>query len=463
MSMEAKFSLVAQRLKQEKDIPARWAWVEPTAWSDRMLAALDNGVKGGKWFSLIDKVWHPANLAAAWNRVRKNRGGSGIDGQSVQGFEVQAEWELSRLHRQLKTGGYVPKPVKRVWIPKPGSREFRPLGVPAVRDRVLQTAVRQVIEPVFEQTFHERSYGFRPGRGCKDALRVVQGLLDEGYGWVVDADLKSYFDTIPHDRLMARVGERISDGRLLALLQAYLDQSIMEGMKEWTPENGTPQGAVISPLLANVYLNPLDHMMAGKGYQMVRYADDFVILCRSQSEAQEALALVAVWVAETGLTLHPEKTRIVSEAEDGFDFLGYRFHRGKRRPRQKSRAKIRTAIREVTKRNNGHSLDAIIAKLNGKLRGWYGYFKHCHADTFERLDGWIRRRLRTILNNRRGIRRWRFTHADHRKWPNAFFQAHGLYSLADAHAVECQPSPPRGPHRRRAGCGKSARPVRREG
>jgi len=461
--MEDDFSLVAQRLRQERDIPARWAWVEPSVWSDRMLAALDNGVKGGKWFSLIDKVWQPANLEAAWKRVRKNRGGSGIDRQSVHGFEVQAEWELSRLHHQLKTGRYVPKPVKRVWIPKPGSREKRPLGVPAVRDRVTQTAIRQMIEPIFEQTFHERSYGFRPGRGCKDALRVVQGLLDEGYGWVVDADLKSYFDTIPHDRLMARVGERISDGRLLALLQAYLNQSIMEGMKEWTPEDGTPQGAVISPLLANVYLNPLDHLMAERGYQMVRYADDFVILCRSQAEAQEALALVAVWVAEAGLTLHPEKTRIVSEAEEGFDFLGYRFHRGKRWPRQKSKAKIKTAIREVTKRNNGHSLDAIIAKLNAKLRGWYGYFKHCHVYTFKDLDGWIRRRLRTILNNRKRIRRWRFTHNDHRNWPNAFFQAHGLYSLADAHAAECQPSPRRGPHWRKAGCGKSARPVWREG
>jgi len=438
MMMETQSSVVAATPTQEEDIRARWAWVEPSVWTERMLAALESGVKGGKWFSLIDKVWHPANLQAAWQRVYSNRGGSGIDGQTVHQYHEQRQRELECLHGLLKLNQYVPKPVKRVWIPKPGNKEKRPLGIPAVRDRVVQTALRHVLEPIFEHVFNDHSYGFRPNRGCKDALRRVDSLLKAGHGWVVDADLKSYFDTIPHDQLMARVEEHVADGRVLSLLRGYLDQKVMDGLAEWTPEKGTPQGAVISPLLANLYLNPLDHLMAANGFEMVRYADDFVILCRTREEAERALAQVAAWVAAAGLTLHPVKTRIIHEAEEGFDFLGYRFVRGKHWPRQKSEDKFKDSIRETTKRNNGRSLEEIISRLNLKMRGWYGYFKHCDKYTFGILDKWIRRRLRSILNKREGRSRWKFTKQDHLRWTNSFFHARGLFSLAKTHAAECR-------------------------
>ena len=435
--MEDQSSSVAATPTQGEDIPARWVWVEPSVWSERMLAALDNGVKGGKWFSLIDKVCKKSNLEAAWQRVHANRGGSGVDGVTVHEYQARWQRELECLHDLLTRDRYVPQPVRRVMIPKPGSREKRPLGIPAVRDRVVQTALRHVLEPIFECDFAEHSYGFRPGRGCKDALRRVDSLLKAGHIWVVDADLKSYFDTIPHDRLMARVEERIADGRVLSLLRGYLKQGVMDGLKEWQPEAGTPQGAVISPLLANLYLNPLDWLMASKGWEMVRYADDFVILCRSREEAENALSTVSGWVTEAGLTLHPGKTRIVSEAE-GFEFLGYRFEKGRRWPRQKSKDKHKDAVRKETRRCNGYSLSEIIARLNPKLRGWYGYFKHCHKRIFRDHDGWVRRRLRTILNYREKRKRWKYTHADHQRWNNAFFQTHGLFSLTMAHAVECQ-------------------------
>jgi len=435
--METQSSTVAATSTQEEDTPARWAWVEPSVWSERMLAALDNGVKGGKWFSLIDKVCKKSNLEAAWQRVYANRGGSGVDGVTVHEYQTRWQREIECLHDLLTRDRYIPQPVRRVMIPKPGSREKRPLGIPAVRDRVVQTALRHVMEPIFEREFAEHSYGFRPGRGCKDALRRVDSLLKAGLTWVVDADLKSYFDTIPHGWLMARVEERIADGRVLSLLRGYLKQGVMDGMKEWQPEAGTPQGAVISPLLANLYLNPLDHLMASKGWEMVRYADDFVILCRSREEAENALLTVRGWVTEAGLTLHPEKTRIVPETE-GFEFLGYRFEKGRRWPRRKSEAKLKDAVREETRRRNGHSLDEIITRLNPKLRGWYGYFKHGYKTVFDAYDGWIRRRLRAILNQREGRSRWAYTHADHRRWNKAFFQAQGLFSLAAAHVAECQ-------------------------
>ena len=303
-----------------------------------MLATLEGGIKGGKWFSLIDKVWKLENLQSALKSVVRNRGAAGVDGETAEQYLRRSPHRLEQVQVLLKTGQYTPRPVKRVWIPKLGSKDLRPLGVPAVEDRVVQTAVRNGIEPIFEHIFAEHSYGFRPGRGAKDALRQVAQLLVAGRVWVVDADLKSYFDTIPQEKMMALVAEQIADRPLLDLIQEFLKQGVMESGKDWQPtETGTPQGAVISPLLANVYLNPLDHLMAQKGREMVRYADDFVILCGSEAEAKEVLAQLGEWVAGAGLTLHPTKTRIVNAREKGgFDFLGYHFERGHRWPRQKS-------------------------------------------------------------------------------------------------------------------------------
>lgn len=247
--------------------------VEASIWSERMLAALDNGVKGGKWFSLIDKVTRRQTLEIAWQKVAANKGSAGVDGQSIERFGYKASEYLRELREELTNGTYRPGPIKRVEIPK-GPGKTRPLGIPTVKDRIVQTALKMVVEPIFEKEFEETSYGFRPGRGCKDALRQVDRLIKEGNTHVVDADLASYFDSIPHDRLMALMEERISDGQILDLVDGYLKQQIIGKLRHWTPVGGTPQGAVISPLLSNLYLHPLDRLMRAKGYHMVRYADD---------------------------------------------------------------------------------------------------------------------------------------------------------------------------------------------
>jgi RNA-directed DNA polymerase len=415
-----------------KQPPAVKEWANRVVWTERMLEALQNGVRGGKWHTLSDKVYQAGNLFAASVSVLGNEGAAGVDHQTVKQFEERRLEELCRLAEELRTGKYQPRAVKRVWIPKPGTTEERPLGIPSVRDRVVQTALLHVLEPIFDVTFAEHSYGFRHGRGCHQALERVEALLHAGYVHVVDADLKGYFDTIPKDRLMNRVRERISDSAILRLVEQFLEQGVMDGLREWTPEKGTPQGAVISPLLANLYLNPLDHLLADAGIAMVRYADDFVILCRSRADADDALAKVKAWVEENGLTLHPSKTKIVEARTEGFDFLGYTFRGNLRLPRQKSLTKFKDTIRAKTSRTNGHSLTKTVKTLNATLHGWFGFFRHCHWTVFTTLDGWIRGRLRSILRKRAG-RCGRGRGADHQRWPNAYFADRGLYSLYKAH------------------------------
>jgi RNA-directed DNA polymerase len=405
-----------------------------------MLTALENGVKGGIWFSLIDKVYSPANLFASYTKVAANQGASGIDLVTVRGFERQLPGNLEKLAKQLRDGTFRPQEVRRVYIPKPGTNETRPLGIPTVRDRVVQGALRHVLEPIFERHFAEHSYGFRPNRGCKDALRRVDGLLKQGYRYIVDVDLKSYFDTIPHDKLSADVRKYVADSQVLGLIEAFLKADIMDGLRHWTPESGAPQGAVLSPLLSNLYLNDLDHLMAGSGYQMTRYADDLVIQCRTREEAERALAMVQIWTAERGLTLHPTKTKIVDAETDEFDFLGYRFVKHRRFPRKKSLAKFRDSIRGKTKRTVGRSLPVIIADVNRTVRGWFEYFKHSYRTEFRAQDAWVRMRLRSILRKRAG-RRGKGRGADHQRWPNAYFAKLGLFSMETAHALAVQPSP----------------------
>jgi len=439
---EGKPGEVLKEAKQPGEtLPARWDWVERSIWTERMLEALAEGVKGGVWFSLIDKVYRPGTLYAAWAKVKRNGGSAGVDHQRIKEFERDLRGEIERLAEELRTGKYRPRPIRRVYIDKPGRKEKRPLGIPCVRDRVVQAALGLVIEPIFEREFAPHSYGFRPRRGSKDALREVDRFLKAGYTHVVDADLKSYFDTIPHEPLMADIGGYIADGRVLGLIEGFLKQEILENMTHWSPEKGSPQGAVISPLLANLYLHPVDVAMAGAGYEMIRYADDFVILCRSREEAEEALAMVQRLTLERGLTLHPEKTRVVdvAVAGQGFDFLGYRFENGTRRPRNKSLKKLKDTIRSKTGRSNGHSLAVIIEDVNGTLRGWFEYFKHSHKWTFAPIDSWVRRRIRSILRGRIGLKGISRGH-DHQRWPNQFFRDHGLFSLVDAHASLLQSS-----------------------
>ena len=297
-----------------------------------------------------------------------------------------------------------------------------------------------VIEPIFERDFAKQSYGFRPGRGCKEALRRVNQLIQQGLVHVVDADLKSYFDTIPHDRLMSRLQEKIADGSVLSLIQLFLEANIMESGEAWTPTAGAPQGAVLSPLLSNIYLDPLDHLMAELGIEMVRYADDFVILCRTADDAQRALDLVRTWVAENELILHPMKTKIVDSRMEGFSFLGYTFKGHDRVPREKSLKKLKDAIRQQTQRNSGQSMTFIVNRLNPMLRGWFAYFQHIRPTwVFRNLDGWIRMRLRSTLRRRQGGR-GRGRGVDQKRWPNRFFADLGLFSLVTARAKVVQSS-----------------------
>lgn len=429
---EEKPAGVPETAMQAGEVWSRWDWVEPSVWTERMLTALEEGVKGNKWYSLMDKVYALANLRVAFKKVKANGGAAGVDHRTIEMYECRLEENLEKLSQMLKGGNYQPRAVRRVWIPKPGSKEKRPLGIPTVEDRVVQAALLHVLEPIFERDFAEQSYGFRPNLGCKDALRRVDELLNSGYIWVVDADLRRYFDTIPHGWMIKRVEEKVADGRVIETLRKYLKQDVMDGMESWVPEGGTPQGAIVSPLLSNIYLDPLDHKMAREGFQMVRYADDFVILCRSEAEAIEALERVRTWTVQAGLTLHPEKTRIVNaEEKGGFDFLGYHFERGMKWPRKKSLDKFRDTIRRKTKRTNGHSLRVIIDDVNRTTMGWFEYFKHSHITTFAPMDRWVRMRLRSILRKRLG-RKGRGRGSDHQRWPNVYFSEQGLFSLVTA-------------------------------
>lgn len=423
------------RAKQGREVGPKWDWTEASVWTERMLATLEGGIKGGKWFSLIDKVWKMDNLQSAVKKMAQGKSEKKTDGRKCRRYAETSHRRLPAVQEMLKNGTYQPEPVQRIWIPKLGSKELRPLGVPPVESRVVEMAVRNVIEPIFENVFAEHSYGFRPKRGAKDALRRVVNLMDQGKCWVVDADIKGYFDNIPQDQLMKALSEHISDGRMLELIERFLKQGVMESGKGWQPtETGTPQGAVISPLLANIYLNPLDHQMAKNGREMIRYADDFVILCNSQKEAEEALDEIKAWTDKAGLTLHPTKTRIVDATKaGGFDFLGYHFERGYRWPRKKSLDKLKETIRQKTPRLRPGGMTDIVQDINRTLKGWFGFFKHSHRTTFKPMDKWTRQRLRSILRKRHKGK-GRASRSDHQRWPNAYFAGLGLFSIATARA-----------------------------
>lgn len=416
--------------KQAGEIRDRWSWIEHSVWTDRMLTRLEQSEPTTVWFGLWDKVCAGRNLQAAFWGVWRNDGAPGVDGQTVRQFDEQSESELARLGEELRHKRYRRQPARRVWIPKPGTTEKRPLGIPAVRDRTVEAALRNVLEPIFENDFAESSYGFRPGRGCREAVGRVEELLKQGHVWCVDCDLKSYFDTIPHDRLMTLIKQRIVDGNVLAVLEQCLKAGVMEELKGWqSTERGTPQGAVISPMLANLYLNPLDHDMKRRGWEMVRYADDFVVLCRTKEEAETVLNYLREWTTGAGLTLHPTKTRIVEAAGEGFDFLGWHFRGGKKWPRKKSLQKLQDKLRPLTRRTNGRSLQEIISKANPVLRGWYGYFRESHPTGLNGPDGWLRRRLRAMLRKREKRPGYGLSKADSQRWPNRWFAKQGLFSL----------------------------------
>lgn len=436
-SEDTSASVPATDKQAEEDLWQRYG-AERGVWTESMLIALERGLKGNKWFSLIDKVASERTLGIAWAKVQTNAGACGVDGITVGHFAKDSDHRLLAVNEQIKEGRYQPKPIRRVHIAKMGSAETRPLGIPTVRDRVVQSAVKLVIEPIFEKEFAPSSYGFRPGRGCKDALREAERLLREGRVHVVDVDIKGYFDNIPHDKLMALVRQRIADGRVLELIESFLKVGVLEEGIIIDPLTGSPQGGIISPLLANIYLNPLDWLLQSLGLESVRYADDIVVLTRDAASAQEALRHIRQWMEGAELTLHPEKTRIVdmSQARASFDFLGYRFLRTKpgkliRLIRPKSQQKLRAALRPITKRCNKHSMKVIIELINPKLRGWFAYFKQAHPSELQKMDAWMRMRLRSILRTR-NKGRGRGHGLDHFRWPNRYFENLGLFSLNQA-------------------------------
>jgi len=417
-----------------------WSSAKPCVWTVRMLTALIQGVEGNKWFRLYDKVFSERNLMAAYQQVTSRKGAAGVDHVTVEEFGQQLPENIWQLADSLKDHTFRPQAIRRVHILKPGTTETRPLGIPTVRDRTVQTAIVNVIEPIFERDFAEQSYGFRPRRGCKDALRRVDELLKAGYTHVVDADLKGYFDSIPQGPLMNRLKSKIADGQVLSLIESFLKARILDDMTEWTPEAGAPQGAVLSPLLSNIYLDPLDHLMAQSGFEMVRYADDFVILCRTADDAARALELVQRWVEDNGLTLHPTKTRIVDSQQESFAFLGYEFRGTNHWPRKKSRDKLKDTLRKKTLRTSGRSMHAIVSDVNQSLKGWFEYFRHSsYRNVFQDIEGWLRGRLRSILRKRLGLR-GRGRGKDHQRWPNAYFIQLGLFSLTMARATISQSS-----------------------
>ena len=376
-------------------------------------------------------------LRAAFARVKANRGAAGVDHVTVAMYEARLEANLDALAASLRDGTYRPHAIRRHWIPK-GPRERRPLGIPTVRDRVVQTALRLVLEPIFDVTFAPHSYGFRPRRSAKDALRRVDALLRAGYRYVVDADLQAYFDSIPHAPLRARVASKVSDGRVLGPAGRVSAAAHLRRVGAVDRRRRDPARRSHQSLLANLYLDPLDHAMAAAGFEMVRYADDFVVLCRTPETRGGGTGDVRRWTEAVGLRLHPEKTHLVDlQLPGGFDFLGYHFDRGHRWPRQKSLKQIKDRLRVRTRRQHGDSLAVIIEDVNRVLRGWYGYFKHSHVTALRELDAWVRMRLRSILRKRRGTR-GRGAGRDHQRWPRRFFTTHGLFSLVTTHALDRQ-------------------------
>lgn len=356
----------------------------------------------GRWYSLADKVWAVPNLLAAWKKVKANRGAAGPDGETLKHFAERLEDNLTRLHEELKAGSYRPKPVRRVYIPKADGKQ-RPLGIPAVRDRVVQQALVNVLEPIFEPKFADCSHGFRPGRNAHQAIRRVAGWIKAGWRWVVDLDLKAFFDTVDHEVLMAAVSREIADGTVLGWVKAFLTAGVMEDGKLTHAVTGTPQGGVISPLLANIYLNHFDQEMERRGYKLVRYADDLVMVARLKRKAEHLLAVARqVLEKDLKLTVNEEKTKLAHAHWDGFCFLGHEHSHRYWRPREKALNAFKDRVRELTGRQRGVSLKRVLRELNPVLRGWGQYFcKGAVRTLFASLDQWVRMRIRSFVHKRK--------------------------------------------------------------
>jgi len=367
-----------------------------------------------KVHSLIDKVYKRKNLEMAWEKVKENRGSGGIDGQNLEAFEAQLAQQLDRLHRELKEDTYHPLPVRQHPIPKrdkPG--EYRMLCIPAIYDRVCQQALLNRLEPIFEPIFDDASFGYRRGRSTKDALRKIWKEIQSGSEWIVDADLRDFFGSVDHEKLLTLVAQRVADSRVLGLVKAMLKAGSYGKGRLFPSERGTPQGGVVSPTLSNILLTPFDREMRRRGYQLTRYADDWVVTCKSAAEARAAVDAARRILKQLGVELHPQKTRIV-HVRYGFEFLGYKIKRGERQlylpeskirsqvregalyayPKEKSIQRFMDQVRQRTKRRIPLTTQELIAELNPLVRGWGEYYKRAHVRRlFHRLDAWIVRRL----------------------------------------------------------------------
>lgn len=431
MSIKTKQELDAAQSKTRED---KWKWVEQTIWTEKMLMALDNRVKVNKWYSLIDKIYNTKTLEKAWTNVMKNKGAAGIDDITIKKFIPNKDKYLKEIADDLKEAKYEPSKIRRVNIPKADGKT-RPLGIPTIKDRIVQSAIKMAIEPIWEQEFSPTSYGFRPEKNAHEAIKEVSKYLNEGYIWVIDADIKGYFDNISHERLIKKVKVKITDGRLLNIIKDFLKAEIVEDMKEWTPIKGTPQGGVLSPLLANIYLDSLDQLINSLECKIIRYADDFVVLCQSEEQAKQVKEIIEKWMTENELELHPGKTKICNyNNNESFEFLGYKFERKYKFVRKKSIVKLKDKIREYTKRTCGKNICKVILEINRILIGWFNYFKYAQGDVYRKLDALIRRRLRAIIRKQKKRPGMGKTLNDHKQWPNEYFAGLGLFSLQEARA-----------------------------
>ena len=380
----------------------------------RRLAHWINPTGARKVHSLIDKVYQRKNLEMAWEKVRANKGAGGVDGQSVADFELQRDEQLDRLHRELRDDVYRPQPVRQVPIPKVGKPgQWRKLGVPTIFDRVCQQALLNRLEPIFEPEFDDASFGYRRGRSPHGALRKVWKEIEGGSQWIVDADLRDYFGSVRHDKLLALVARQVADGRVLRLIGAMLKAGGCEGRHYTSSERGTPQGAVVSPLLSNILLTPFDREMRERGYRLTRFADDWVVTCETAKQAKEALVAARHILGALGVELHPQKTRIV-HVRYGFEFLGYKIKQGAEPlhlpaskirsgvrngalyayPRDRSIQRLMDQVRRLTRRKVPLTTVELIKELNPILAGWGRYYRRAHVRRlFHRLDAWIVRRL----------------------------------------------------------------------
>jgi len=405
-------------------------------WTEPMVDALTRmREQGRKWFQLYDKIADEKTLAAAWNRIdRRTQGdarrrGAGVDGVTVEDFAAVAHAQLPELAAALKAGTYRPKPVKRRWIPKPGGSKKRPLGLPTVADRVVQEAARGMLEPIWEEQFLDGSHGFRPGRSTDSACLMMEAHLERGKVWVVDADISGCFDNISHRAVDSLLARRVADGKVMRLVKGMLTAGVMDGWSLNRNSAGTPQGGVISPLLCNIVLHELDSRLEAEGVAWVRYADDFVLLCETREQAERARDMAEKALAPLGLTLNPEKTRIV-HLDEGFDFLGWRYKGRRRWPRDKSVKAFRQKAKMKTRRNRPGSIEAVCVELEPLLRGFFNYFRNGNsAGTFNQCGGWLRRRLRGMLRKRLYGKSGISSRQDHFVWPNAYFAAKGLFDL----------------------------------